>query len=304
MHCMGILDIDFLGIKMKSPLLTASGTFGYGNDLVDLIDITKIGAIVTKTITFEERLGNPQPRIAEVESGMLNTIGLQNIGIKKFTETKLNDILKLKIPIIVSIAGACVSDYVRTVMELNNFSKISAIELNLSCPNLKKTIISQDTELLSNIIKSVKNVTKFPTIAKLSPQVQDIANLSLIAQNCGADAVTLTNTFPAMAIDINTFKPKLSTVKGGMSGHCVKPMALRCVFDAYQKIKIPIIGCGGISNSDDVIEFMLAGASCVSIGTQVLVEPKVFENTYKGLNKYLKDRKIKNIKQLQGKVIL
>lgn len=301
---MGNLNIEFLGIKMKSPLLTASGTFGYGNDLIDLIDITKIGAIVTKTITLEERLGNPQPRIAEVASGMLNTIGLQNIGIKKFTETKLDEILKLKVPIIVSVAGACVSDYARTVMELNKFPKISAIELNLSCPNLKKTIISQDTELFSNIIKSVKNVTKFPIIAKLSPQVQDIATLSLIAQNSGADAVTLTNTFPAMAIDINTFKPKLSTVKGGMSGPCVKPMALRCVFDAYQKIQIPIIGCGGISNSDDVIEFMLAGASCVSIGTQVLVEPNVFENTYRGLDKYLKDRKITNIRELQGKVVL
>jgi len=301
---MSNLNIEFLGIKMKSPLLTASGTFGYGNELVDLIDITKIGAIVTKTITLEERLGNPQPRIAEVASGMLNTIGLQNIGVKKFTETKLDDILKLKVPIIVSVAGACVSDYARTVMALNSFSKISAIELNLSCPNLKKTIISQDTELLSNIIKSVKNVTKFPIIAKLSPQVQDIANLSLISQNCGADAVTLTNTFPAMAIDINTFKPKLSTVKGGMSGPCVKPMALRCVFDAYQKVSIPIIGCGGISNSYDVIEFMLAGASCVSIGTQVLVEPKVFENTCQGLDKYLKDKKITNIRDLQGKVIL
>ena len=301
---MGFLDIDFLGIKMKSPLLTASGTFGYGNDLVDLVDITKIGAIITKTITFEERLGNPQPRIVEVASGMLNTIGLQNIGIKKFTETKLDEILKLKVPIIVSVAGACVSDYARTVMELNKFSKISAIELNLSCPNLKKTIISQDTDLLSNIIKSVKNITKFPIIAKLSPQVQDIATLSLIAQNSGADAVTLTNTFPAVAIDINTFKPKLSTVKGGMSGPCVKPMALRCVFDAYQKIQIPIIGCGGISNSDDVIEFILAGASCVSIGTQVLVEPNVFENTYRGLGKYLKNRKITNIRELQGKVIL
>lgn len=301
---MSNLNIDFLGIKLKSPLLTASGTFGYGDELVDLIDITKIGAIVTKTITLEERLGNPQPRIAEVASGMLNTIGLQNVGVKKFIETKLENILKLKVPIIVSVAGACVSDYARTVMELNKFSKISAIELNLSCPNLKKTIISQDTELLSNIIKSVKNVTKFPIIAKLSPQVQDIANLSLIAQNCGADAVTLTNTFPAMAIDINTFKPKLSTVKGGMSGPCVKPMALRCVFDAYQKVSIPIIGCGGISNSDDVVEFMLAGATCVSIGTQVLVEPKVFENTYQGLEKYLKNKKINNIKELQGKVIL
>ena len=298
------LTTNFLGIKMKSPLLTASGTFGYGNELTDLIDITKIGAIVTKTITFEERLGNPQPRIAEVASGMLNTIGLQNVGVKKFVETKLDDILKLKVPIIVSVAGACVSDYVKTVKILNSFSKISAIELNLSCPNLKKTIISQDTELLSSIIKSVKEISKFPVIAKLSPQIQDIAQLSLISQNCGADAVTLTNTFPAMAIDINTFKPKLSTVKGGLSGPCVKPMALRCVFEAYQKVSIPIIGCGGISNSDDVIEFILAGAACVSIGTQVLVEPDVFENTYLGLEKYLKDKKIKNIKQLQGKVIL
>ena len=301
---MNSLNIKFLGIKLKTPLLTASGTFGYGNELTDLIDITKIGAIVTKTITFEERSGNPQPRIAEVSSGMLNTIGLQNIGVKKFIETKLEDILKLKVPIIVSVAGACVSDYSRTVMELNRFSKIAAIELNLSCPNLKKTIISQDVELLSNIIKSVKHISKFPVIAKLSPQVQDIAALSLTAQNCGADAVTLTNTFPAMAIDINTFKPKLSTIKGGMSGPCVKPMALRCVFDAFQKISIPIIGCGGITNSDDVVEFMLAGATCVSIGTQVLVEPNVFENTCLGLEKYLKDKKIKNIKQLQGKVII
>ena len=297
---MNSLSTNFLGIKMKSPLLTASGTFGYGNELTDLIDITKIGAIVTKTITLEERLGNPQPRIAEVASGMLNTIGLQNIGVKKFIETKLDAILKLKVPVIVSVAGA----YARTVMELNRYPKISAIELNLSCPNLKKTIISQDVELLSNIIKSVKHISKFPIIAKLSPQVQDIAALSLTAQNCGADAVTLTNTFPAMAIDINTFKPKLSTVKGGMSGPCVKPMALRCVFDAFQKVSIPIIGCGGITNSDDVIEFILAGATCVSIGTQVLVEPKVFEHTYDGLEKYLKDKKIKNIKELQGKVKL
>ena len=301
---MNRLNINFLGIKLKTPLLTASGTFGYGNELTDLIDITKIGAIVTKTITFEERSGNPQPRIVEVASGMLNTIGLQNIGVRKFVETKLESILKLNVPVIVSVAGACVEDYVKTVKILNLFKQILAIELNLSCPNLKKTIICQDKELFSSIIKNVSFVSTFPVIAKLSPQVQDIAELALTAQNCGADAVTLTNTFPAMAIDINTFKPKLSTVKGGMSGPCVKPMALRCVFDAYQKIKIPIIGCGGITNSDDVVEFMLAGATCVSIGTQVLVEPKVFENTCVGLEKYLKNKKIKNIKQLQGKVII
>lgn len=298
------ISIDFIGIKLKTPLLTASGTFGYGDELADLTDFSKIGAIVTKTITLETRLGNPQPRIAEVESGMLNTIGLQNIGVKNFVENKLDNILKLKVPIIVSVAGACKDDYVETVKILNSFNKISAVELNLSCPNLKKTIICQDVDLFSDIIKSIKKISKFPIIAKLSPQVQDIAELSLTAQKCGADAVTLTNTFPAMAIDINTFKPKLSTVKGGMSGPCVKPMALRCVFDAYQKIKIPIVGCGGISNVNDVIEFILAGASCVSIGTAALVEPDVFTSTVKDIERYLQNKKIANIKDLIGKVKL
>lgn len=298
------INIDFIGIKLKTPLLTASGTFGYGDELTDLVDLNKIGAIVTKTITFEARSGNPQPRIAEVSSGMLNTIGLQNVGVQKFVENKLENILKLNVPVIVSVAGACTDDYIKTVKILNAFNKISAVELNLSCPNLKKTIISQDINLFSGIIKKVKKISKFPVIAKLSPQVQDIASLSQTAQDCGADAVTLTNTFPAMAIDINTFKPKLSTVKGGMSGPCVKPMALRCVYDAYQKIKIPIIGCGGICSGADAVEFFLAGARCVSIGTAALVDPDVFESTAKELEEYLKNKKISNIKDLIGKVKL
>ncbi|MFA7073564.1 MAG: dihydroorotate dehydrogenase [Endomicrobiaceae bacterium] len=295
---------DFIGINLKTPLLTASGTFGYGDELTDLADLNKIGAIITKTITFEARQGNPQPRIAEVSSGMLNTIGLQNVGVHKFVEDKLENVLKLKVPVIVSVAGACTDDYVKTVKILNAFNKISAVELNLSCPNLKKTIISQDINLFAGIIRKVKKISKFPVIAKLSPQVQDIALLSQTAQDCGAAAVTLTNTFPAMAIDIDTFKPKLSTVKGGMSGPCVKPMALRCVYDAYQKIKIPIIGCGGICNGNDVIEFLLAGARCVSMGTAALVDPDVFESTAKELQEYLKNKKISNIKDLIGKVKL
>lgn len=296
------INIDFIGMKLKTPLLTASGTFGYGDELSDLTDFGAIGAVITKTVTFEPRQGNPQPRIAEVESGMLNTIGLQNIGVKRFVDEKLENLLKLKVPVIVSVAGACEDDYVKTVKMLNSYDKISAVELNLSCPNLRKKIISQDVDLLKGIIKKVKRVSKFPVIAKLSPQVQDIAELSLTAQKSGADAVTLVNTFPAMAIDINTFKPKLSTVKGGMSGPCVKPMALRCVFDAYQKIKIPIIGCGGISNGSDAIEFLLAGAKCVSIGTAVFVEPGVFASAADEIKKYLEIKKIKNIKNLTGMV--
>lgn len=298
------IKVDFLGVKLNSPVLTASGTFGYGNEISDLVDLTKLGAIITKTITLEPKLGNPQPRIAEVASGMLNTIGLQNIGVKKFVETKLDNLLKSKVPIIVSVAGACSEDYVDVVKILNSYDKIFAIELNLSCPNLKKTIICQDPDLFSSVIKNVKKISKFPVIAKLSPQVQDISELSLLAQNIGADALTLTNTFLAMAINIHTFKPKLSTIKGGMSGPCVKPMALRCVFEASQKIKIPIIGCGGISNANDAIEFILAGATCVSIGTATLVEPKVLTDTISGITKYLENKNIRNLSDLIGKVKL
>lgn len=298
------IKVDFLGLKLNSPVLTASGTFGYGDEVADLVDLKQLGAIVTKTITLEPKLGNPQPRIAEVASGMLNTIGLQNIGVRKFVETKLDNLLKLKVPIIVSVAGSCSEDYIDIVKILNSYDKIFAIELNLSCPNLKKTIICQDIGLFDSIIRNVKKISKFPVIAKLSPQVQDIAELSLLAQNIGADAVTLTNTFPAMAINIHTFKPKLSTVKGGMSGPCVKPMALRCVFEAGQKIKIPIIGCGGISNANDAIEFILAGATCISIGTATLVEPKILTDTVSGITKYLENKNIRNLSDLIGKVEL
>ncbi len=298
------IRVNFLGAKLNSPVLTASGTFGYGDEVCDLVEMSQLGAVITKTVTLEPRQGNPQPRIAEVSSGMLNTIGLQNIGVRKFAETKLQSLFKLKVPVIVSVAGSCADDYLNTVKILNSYDKIFAIELNLSCPNLKKTIICQDKELFETIIKNVKKISKFPVIAKLSPQVQDIAELSLNAQQNGADAVTLTNTFPAMAININTFKPKLSTVKGGMSGPCVKPMALRCVFEAAQKIKIPIVGCGGITNAYDTVEFMLAGAACVSIGTAALVEPKVLNDTVNGLKDYLNAKKIKNITDLIGKVQL
>ncbi|MDR2860342.1 MAG: dihydroorotate dehydrogenase [Elusimicrobiota bacterium] len=296
------LSLTFAGIKIKNPVFTASGTFGYGYELSDLIDLKKLGAIITKTITLEPKEGNPQPRIAEVCSGILNSIGLQNIGIKAFIDEPLEKLNKIGIPIIVSIAGACSKDYIEAAKILSSQKGISAIELNLSCPNLKKQIICHNLSLTKEIVKGVKRVSKFPVIAKLSPLITDIADLSLSIQNFGADAITLANTYPAMAIDIKTFKPKLSTIKGGLSGACIKPMAVRAVFDAYQKIKIPILGCGGIMTGGDALEFILAGASAVSVGTASLISPQNLINIIEDIDKILVKKKIKAVRDLIGAV--
>ncbi|MDR3275107.1 MAG: dihydroorotate dehydrogenase [Endomicrobium sp.] len=294
------LSINFAGIKFKNPVFTASGTFGYGYEIADLIPLKKLGGIVTKTITLQPRSGNPQPRIAEVEGGLLNTIGLQNIGVKAFVEEPLEKLSKIGVPVIVSVAGAVAEEYTETVQILSMQKGISVVELNLSCPNLKKKIICHDLSLMQNIIKSVKKVSRVPVIAKLSPLVTDISELALTAQNAGADGITLTNTYPAMAIDVKNFKPRLSTVKGGMSGACVKPMSIRCVYDAYQRIKIPIIGCGGIMTGGDAVEFILAGAAAVSVGSASLVSPENLIKIIDEIESILKYKNIKSIKEIIG----
>jgi dihydroorotate dehydrogenase (NAD+) catalytic subunit len=294
------LNIDFMGIKLKNPVLTASGTFGYGYELADLIPLSMLGAIVTKTITLEPKLGNLQPRIAEVSSGMLNTIGLQNIGVKAFIKEPLEKLNNIGVPIIVSVAGISIKEYVEVVKILSIQTAISAIELNLSCPNLKNKIICHDLPLVSDVIKNVKKISKVPIIAKLSPLVTDIGALALCAQNAGSDAVTLANTYPAMSIDVKTFKYKLSTIKGGMSGSCIKPMSVRCVYDAYQKIDIPIIGCGGIENGEDALEFILAGARVVSVGSASLISPKRLIEIIYEIENILKEKNIKDIKEVVG----
>jgi dihydroorotate dehydrogenase (NAD+) catalytic subunit len=296
------LSINFAGVKFKNPALTASGTFGYGYELADLIALSKLGGIITKTITLEARCGNLQPRIAEVASGMLNTIGLQNIGVEAFVKEPLEKLNKIGVPIIVSVAGATASEYVKTVKILSVQNGISAIELNLSCPNLKKKMVCHDLPLMREAIKGVKKISKVAVIAKLSPLVTDISELALVAQNAGADGVTLANTYPAMAIDVKTFKPKLSTVKGGISGACVKPMSVRCVYDAYQKIKVPIIGCGGIMTGEDAVEFMLAGATIVSVGSASLVSPKNLLDIVNGIENILKEKNIKSAKEIIGMI--
>jgi dihydroorotate dehydrogenase (NAD+) catalytic subunit len=294
------LSVNFAGVKLKNPVLSASGTFGYGYELADLIPLQKLGGIITKTITLEARPGNPQPRIAEVCGGMLNTIGLQNIGVKTFVDEPLEKLSKTGVPVFVSVAGFCLRDYVETVKILSAQKGIAAIELNLSCPNLKKQIVCTDLPLTKAVIKGVKKVAKVPVIAKLSPMITDIAKLSLFVQNAGADGVTLANTYPAMAIDIKTFKPKLSTVKGGMSGACVKPMTLRCVYDAYREIKIPILGCGGIMTGEDAVEYFLAGACAVSVGTASLISPRNIIKAIDEIKEILENYKIRAVKDIIG----
>ncbi|MDR2811776.1 MAG: dihydroorotate dehydrogenase [Endomicrobium sp.] len=294
------LSIEFAGIKFKNPVFTASGTFGYGYELADLMPLERLGAIVTKTITLEPCSGNAQPRISEVTSGMLNTIGLQNMGVKAFVEGPLNNLRKIGSPVIVSVAGGSVNEYVETVKILNLYSGVSAIELNLSCPNLKKKIVCHDLPLMQEVVKSVKKVSNVPIITKLSPLVTDISKLAVTAQKAGADGITLVNTYPAMAINIKTFKPKLSTVKGGMSGACIKPMSLRCVYDAYQNVNIPILGCGGIMTGEDAIEFMLAGATIVSVGSASLVSPENLIKIIDEIERILKEKNVKSIKEIIG----
>ncbi|MDR2666278.1 MAG: dihydroorotate dehydrogenase [Endomicrobium sp.] len=294
------LNINFAGIELKNPVLTASGTFGYGYELADLIPLSELGGIVTKTITLEPRGGNSQPRIAEVESGILNTIGLQNIGVKAFIEEPLERLNKIGVPIIVSIAGAKTSEYIELAEILSRQDGVSAIELNLSCPNLKKKIICHDLCLVSEIVSGVKNVSKVPVIAKLSPLVTDIVEIALTAQNSGADGVTLANTYPAMAIDVEMFKPKLSTFKGGVSGSCIKPISVRCVYDAYQSIRVPIIGCGGIVTGEDAVEFILAGATVVSVGSSSLISPKNLMKIVYGIKNILERKNINSLKDIIG----
>jgi len=296
------LSISFAGIELKNPVFTASGTFGYGYELADLIPLKKLGAVVTKTITLKPRSGNLQPRIAEVACGMLNTIGLQNIGVEAFIREPLEKLSKINVPVIVSIAGAAADEYAKTAEILSKRGGISALELNLSCPNLKKKIICHDLSLMRKIIKGVKKTSKVPVIAKLSPLVTDISELALTAQNAGADGITLANTYPAMAVDVKTFKPKLSTVRGGMSGSCIKPMTVRCVYDAYKKVKIPIIGCGGIMTGEDAVEFILAGATAVGVGTSSLLSPENLVKIITGIENVLKEKNIKTIKDIIGAV--
>lgn len=294
-------------LELKNPVILASGTCGFGKEIKSLIDVNKLGAIVTKTITLNKKEGNPPPRIAETPSGLLNSIGLDNDGLKDFLFEKISYLEKLKIPVIVSIAGNTTEEFAKLTKEISKIPCVKAIEVNLSCPNVihKGTnfpLLAQDKKATETIMAQLRKITKKTLIAKLSPNVTDIKEIAKAAQSGGADAISLVNTYPGMLVDINTMKPKLGAVTGGLSGPCIKPLALKCVWDAYNAVNIPVIGMGGIMTAGDAIEFILCGASAVQVGTANFVNPKAPLEILEGIKKYMHSKKINSIKAIVGKL--
>jgi dihydroorotate dehydrogenase (NAD+) catalytic subunit len=297
------LYIEICGIKMKNPIMVASGTFGYGEEASEFVDLNKLGAIVTKTITLQPREGNPPPRIVETSSGMLNSIGLQNKGIKDFIENRLPFLSKFSAPVIANIAGDSAKEYAELAKILSKESLIKGIEINISCPNVEKggMFFCFDPKATEEVVKTVKKETTLPIIAKLSPNVTDIMVIAKAAEDAGADAISLINTVLGMSIDVENRSSRLGTKTGGLSGPAIKPIAVRMVWQAAQVVKIPIIGIGGIMSGNDAIEFFLAGASVVQVGTANFVDTQAPVRIVEEIKEYLSRYKVEHYKELIGK---
>jgi dihydroorotate dehydrogenase (NAD+) catalytic subunit len=298
------LSVNIKGLKFQNPVLTSSGTFGYGIEFFKFFDINLLGGITLKAVTLEPRFGNPTPRVAETPSGMLNAIGLANMGIDYFLDKIIPSLKPVKTNIIANVAGKTYEDYVFVADKLSNVKEIHAIEVNISCPNVKEGGIAfgQNPKSAEKIIKEIRKVYSGVMIVKLSPNVTDITEIAKVAENEGADAISLINTLKGMAIDINKMKPILSNVSGGLSGPAIKPVALRMVFECASKVKIPIIGMGGIFTHEDAVEFLLAGASLVSVGTANMVNPCASLDVKNGIEKYLKEKGFSSVREIIGKV--
>ncbi|MDD2386985.1 MAG: dihydroorotate dehydrogenase [Bacteroidales bacterium] len=296
------LNIDFNGLKLKNPVLTASGTFGYGLEFEDFVDLSRLGGFIVKGTTLLHREGNPYPRMAETAAGMLNAVGLQNKGVKVFCDDIYPKIEHLNTNIFVNVSGSTVDDYVATAEMINELTNIPAIELNISCPNVKEGGMAFGTSCASaeEVVKAVRQVYKKHLMVKLSPNVTDIVSIAQAVENQGADSVSLVNTFLGMAIDAKTRKPKLSTITGGLSGSAIKPIALRMVWQVAKAVKIPVCGLGGIMTAEDAIEFFLAGASCIQVGTANFIEPDATIKILEGIEYYCKKYGVKDINELIG----
>jgi len=297
------LAVNLAGIQMKTPLMAASGTFGFGEEFADFVDLNEVGAIVVKGITREPRRGNAGRRIAETPSGMLNCIGLQNPGVDVFLRDILPRIKSFQAPIIVNINGNLIEDYA-FLAEILNDSDVAGLEVNISCPNTKhgSMAFGVDPETAAEVTAEVRKRTKLPVIVKLSPNVTDITEIAKAVEAAGADAVSLINTLVGMAIDIRSWRPVLGNVVGGLSGPAVKPVALRMVWQTAQAVKIPVVGMGGISNASDAVEFLLAGAQAVAIGAANFVNPYSMQEIASGLEKYLEARGLNQVSQLVGQI--
>jgi len=295
------LSVNIGNLKFKNPVTIASGTFGYVQKYVKVSDVKKLGAFIPKTITLNANIGNPAPRIVETPCGMLNAIGIENEGLDYFLKNKLPDLKKLGVPLIASVSGVNTQEFIFLAEALDANAAVDAIELNLSCPNLKnKNLVAQDTAATRELVAQVKKISTKPIIAKLSPNVTSIGDIAAAAQDAGADAVSLVNTFMAMAVDIKKRKPVLGNVTGGLSGPAIKPIALKMVYDVKKRVKIPIIAMGGIMTAEDALEFLITGATMVAVGTANFIDPQVPIKVLEGIKKYMKENKILNIRELIG----
>jgi len=295
-------EIKLKGLTLKNPVMTASGTFGYGEEYADFVNLADLGGIVVKGTTLHHREGNPYPRMAETPMGMLNCVGLQNKGVEYFTETIYPRIKDFDTNVIVNVSGSNIDDYVASASKIDALENIPAIELNVSCPNVKQGGMAFGVTCsgIEQVVRAVRETYHKHLIVKLSPNVTNIADIAMAAEAAGADSVSLINTLLGMAIDAETRKPILSMVTGGLSGACVKPVALRMVWQVSKAVKIPVIGLGGISSATDAIEFLLAGASAIEIGTANFIDPAISGKVAKGIVEYCERQGVKDVNELIG----
>ena len=296
------LATQICGIPLRNPVLAASGTFAYGIEFASILNLEQLGGIVVKGLSLQPMDGNPAPRIFEAEAGMINSIGLQNIGVRAFVAEKLPQLRSYSTPIFANVFGYEIEDYLEVVRVLNDAAGLAAYELNVSCPNTKHGGIyfSSDPALLAQLVSSVKQVARRPVIVKLSPNVASIPAVAKSAEDAGADAISLVNTFISLAIDVRTRKPRLGAGFGGLSGPAIKPIALRMVHEAWRTVKIPVIGLGGIGSGEDAAEFMIAGASAVQVGTATFWDPRAPVRIARELDAFLQNEKITSVQSLTG----
>jgi len=290
------------GLLLKNPVMTASGTFGYGEEYADFVDIQRLGAIVCKGTTLEPREGNPQPRLAETPAGLLNSIGLQNIGVEALIKEKAPMWATWQVPVVVNIAGESIDDYARLAARLDGVAGVSGLEVNISCPNVKSggMEFGTDPRAAASVTAAVKKAGSLPVIVKLTPNVTSIVEIAEAVADAGADALCLINTLRGMAIDVSARKPSLGNVCGGLSGPAIKPVALHMVYQVAGRVKLPIVGCGGIMSAQDALEFIMAGASAVEVGTAQFVNPRALLDVLEGIEEFMRREGVKDISELIG----
>ncbi len=298
------LSVQIGSLRLVNPLIAASGCFGYGVEYADVVDLQALGGVAVKGLFLNEREGHPPPRIVETPSGMLNAIGLQGIGVHRFIDEQLPELRRRRAVVFVNICGTTLDEYVEVARILSDAEGVAALELNISCPNIKEGGITFGCSLTGthDVVSAVRKVTSLPVIPKLTPNVTDLASFARAAEDAGADAVSLVNTFLAMAIDVHTRRPKLSNIVGGLSGPAIRPIAVRMVYECRRAVRLPIIGMGGIATADDVLEFMIAGANAVQVGTMNFVDPFIWGKLLEGLRWYMEAHRITRLQEIVGSV--